>query len=106
MSLKSARWFALSRFLLVVERSTLFRGQRVSDPAQRRGRCGCRGRSAAPAAGGGTRSRYEQVLPAVHLVHRELAEEVAAEPRRPELPSRVAVPGADLVVAAGAKHEA
>src|SRR5688572_1026291 len=85
--------------------STLFPWQRVSHPAQRRVRCGCRGGSAAPAPRGGTRSRYEQILPAVHLIHRELAEEVAAEPRCPELASRFAVPCADLVVATGAKHE-
>ena len=50
--------------------------QRVSDPAHRRV---IGGRSASTACGGGC--RHEQVLPAIHLVHRELADEVATESR-------------------------
>ena len=63
---------------------------------------------AAPRAGAACRAGCgdQQVRSTIHLVHRRRSDEVAAEPRRPQLFTGVAVPRADLVVAAGAEHEA
>ena len=84
---------------------TLFRGKRVSDPAQRGSRTG-NGRHGAASTGCRAGCGHEQILPAIHLIHHWRADKVAAEARGPELFSGVAVPRANLVVAACAEHDA
>src|SRR5688500_9726681 len=86
--------------LTVTSTSNLSGRQRVRNPAhwcRRRGgtlRCAgwwdCRGH-AGSAAPGDAGSRNQEVLSALHFVHRGRADEIAAESRRPELPARLKI---------------
>jgi hypothetical protein len=59
---------------------------------------GGRHTSAAASAARRTRGRDEQILLAVHFVHRRRAHEISTESRRPELFAGVAVPRANVIV--------
>src|SRR4029453_3774729 len=96
-----------ARALTAVTRTSNLSGrQRVGNPAHWCGPVwwGRRGHAGA-ATPGDAGSRNQEVLSALHFVHRGGAGEIAAESRRPELSARLTVPGADVIVAPGAEDQ-